>query len=366
MSTAIDRYADYLNNISGNILLGCDGFVDEVYNIVDVRRSLNDFTAMDKVKQFGDLIVERADGGVGLEIVHIRRCSGGFTPNTGRVAAMLGLRPTITGLYGANGVIDPAFHEFIDNCNILSLGDPAVTLVFEFPDGKLLMSDLKSVATLTWTDFVSFFGYEKLKDMFSNTDILGLGYWSLTPDFDNFLKGFVAQADTTKPPRRMFFDFADIKKKADECFEETAALIREFNSTIPMTLSLNEHEVSELFRRVGVDCPPDEPEATAKALTVAREKMGIDELVVHTPAYGAASNASDGEGWAVQNTQTNVIRTAGAGDTFNGGYLCASLGDLSVKERLVIANAATAFFVTRAAAPNTDELIAQIEEATDR
>jgi sugar/nucleoside kinase (ribokinase family) len=133
-----------------------------------------------------------------------------------------------------------------------------------------------------------------------------------------------------------------------------------------MTLSLNEHEVFELFRRLGVDSPADEPAAMAAALTVAREKMGIDELVVHTPVYGAASNATDGEGYAVQETQTAVIRTAGAGDTFNGGYLCASLGDLTIKERLVIANAATAFFVTRAEAPTKTELLAMIEATTDR
>ncbi len=56
-----------------------------------------------------------------------------------------------------------------------------------------------------------------------------------------------------------------------------------------------------------------------------------------------------------------MIRTAGAGDTFNGGYLCASLGDLSIEERLVIGNAATAFFVTHATAPTKEELLKQIE-----
>ena len=56
MGTPIEKYADYVNNVSGNILLGCDGFVDEVYQIVDVRKSLTEYTAMDKVKQFGDLI----------------------------------------------------------------------------------------------------------------------------------------------------------------------------------------------------------------------------------------------------------------------------------------------------------------------
>jgi sugar/nucleoside kinase (ribokinase family) len=68
----------------------------------------------------------------------------------------------------------------------------------------------------------------------------------------------------------------------------------------------------------------------------------------------------------MQEFQTEVIRTAGAGDTFNGGYLCASLGDLPLKQRLVIANATTSFFVTHATAPTKAELLAQIEKAADK
>ena len=31
MSTTMKRYTDFLRNIRGKILLGCDGFVDETY-----------------------------------------------------------------------------------------------------------------------------------------------------------------------------------------------------------------------------------------------------------------------------------------------------------------------------------------------
>jgi len=41
-------------------------------------------------------------------------------------------------------------------------------------------------------------------------------------------------------------------------------------------------------------------------------------------------------------------------------------GDLPIKERLVVANAATAFFVTHATGPTKKELIAQIEKASDK
>ena len=358
------KYTDYLQNISGKILLGCDGFVDETYEIVEVRRSQSDFTAMKKLRQFGELLVERADGGVGLELVPKRRCEGGFAINTGRVAAFLGLKPSLPGLYG-NQSIDPAYHEFEENCNLLSLGDPALTIALEFSDGKVLMSNLEAVSNLTWEQFKTHFGDEKLKEMFTGVDILGLGYWSLTADFDGIFQGFMEQYETLTPPRRMFFDFADIKKKSSESFIKSLELIKSYNSKIRMTFSLNEHEVFELCARVGVERPELTPAAITSALTIVREKIGFDELVVHTPEFAAASNASEGEAYAIQDRQSNVIRLAGAGDSFNGGFLCASLGDLPLKERLVVANAVTAFFVTHATAPNKQELLAQIEKAAD-
>jgi hypothetical protein len=358
-------YSDYLQTLRGKILLGCDGFVDETYEIVEVRKSRAEFTPMKNLRQFGELIVARADGGVGVELVPKRRCEGGFAINTGRVAACLGLKPVLPGLFGSQA-IDPAYEEFTGICELVSLGDPALTIALEFGDGKILMSNLEAVSSLSWGDFEKHFGREKLKELFSGVDILGLGYWSLTANFDELFQGFMQRYETLPPPRRMFFDFADIKKKSSESFLRSLELIKPFNGKIPMTFSLNEHEVFELFSRIGVACPELAPVPIALALAEARQKIGFDELVVHTPEFAAASSASEGEAHALQDRQTKVVRLAGAGDSFNGGYLCASLGDLPLKNRLVMANAVAAFFVTHATAPSKEELLVQINQASDK
>ncbi len=364
MSNKMKKYADFLHNLKGKILLGCDGFVDETYEIVQVRKSQTDFAPMKKLREFGELIVARGDGGVGVELVPKRRCEGGFAINTGRVAALLGLKPRLPGLYGGQS-IDPAYVQFEKICELVSLGDPALTIALEFGDGKILMSNLEAVSNLNWSDFKKHFGEKKLQELFADVDILGLGYWSLTANFDDLFKGFMEQYTSITPPRRMFFDFADIKKKSSESFIKSLELIKSFNSKIPMTFSMNEHEALELFSRIGVERPELTPTAIASALTVARKKIGFDELVVHTSEFGCASNTTEGEAHAIQERQTNVIRLAGAGDSFNGGFLCASLSDLPLKERLVVANAVTAFFVTHATPPNKEELLAQIEKASD-
>ncbi len=361
------EYIDYINGMSGNILLGCDGFVDETYEIVEERTSPSEFSAIEDLKNFGELIVERAGGGVGVEIVPKRRCEGGFGINTGRIAACLGLKPVLPGLYGADK-IDSAYEEFVDICDLTSLGDPALTLAFEFQNGKLLMSDLGRVSNLKWADFETHFGAEKTKELFTDVDILGLGYWSLTSNFDDLFIGFMKQYEdaSVTPPKRMFFDFADIKKKSAEAFIKSLELIKSYNDKIPMTFSLNHHEIMELCLRIGVECKDATPESIMAALPIARDKIGFDELVVHTPDYAAASRVGEGEALAMQERQTNVVRLAGAGDSFNGGYICASLGDLPIKRRLALANATTAFFVTQGTGPNKEQLIAQLEKASDK
>jgi hypothetical protein len=358
-------YQDYLSSVKGKILLGCDGFVDETYEIVEERKSQTDFSTIENLKSFGELLVRRAEGGVGMEIVPKRRCEGGFAINTGRIAACLGIKPYLPGLYG-RPQIDPAYEEFKDSCELYSLGDPALTLAFEFDNGKLLMSNLEAVSSLCWADFEKQFDEAARKELFANVDILGLGYWSLTANFDDLFAGFMSQYETITPPKRMFFDFADIKKKANEAFLKSLSMIQAQNERIPMTFSLNEHEVMELFSRIDVDCAEETPEAITASLKIAREKIGFDELVVHTPEFAVASTASEGEACAVQERQSKVIRLAGAGDSFNGGYLCASLGDLPLKQRLAMANAATAFFVTHATGPTKEQLLAQLETATDK
>jgi len=365
MSDAMQTYIGYIQQMSGKILLGCDGFVDETYEVVEVRTSPTEYTPMRHVRQFGELIVERGSGGVGVELVPKRRCEGGFGINTGRIAGCLGIKPTLPGLYG-EGQFDPAFTEFTESCDMMSLGDPALTIAYEFEDGKMLMSNLEAVSSLSWADFEKHFSAEEIAGMFSNVDILGLGYWSLTANFDDLFKGFMKQYETLDAPGRMFFDFADLKKKSSEAFLASLDLIKSVGDRIPLTLSMNEHEGFELFSRLGVDKPEETPEAIAGALTQAREKNGFDELIVHTANFACASTASEGEATAIQERQTNVVRLAGAGDSFNGGYLCASLGDLPLKQRLAMANATTAFFVTHATGPNREQLIAQLEKAADK
>lgn len=54
MNSDMKKYVDYINNMNGNILLGCDGFVNETYEIVQKRKSHTNDSTIQDLKHFGN------------------------------------------------------------------------------------------------------------------------------------------------------------------------------------------------------------------------------------------------------------------------------------------------------------------------
>jgi hypothetical protein len=64
MTINIKRFADYINNIIRNLLLVCDGLVNEVYRFFYVRKSLIASVFLDDKKLFINLsltVLQAAD-----------------------------------------------------------------------------------------------------------------------------------------------------------------------------------------------------------------------------------------------------------------------------------------------------------------
>jgi sugar/nucleoside kinase (ribokinase family) len=152
----------------------------------------------------------------------------------------------------------------------------------------------------------------------------------------------------------LFFDFADITMRGAEDMKETFRLLSGYNPPIQKTISLNEHEAALLFSCYGEKLSGD-MEAAALSAEKVRAKIGFDELIIHTPHFAAA--ASKTETAAVkQRYCENPVRTAGAGDSFNGGYISACCTSLSLAQRLTVANATTYFFVANGYPPSRNRL----------
>lgn len=359
MSVDNEKLMHYIKNMNGKIVLGIDGFIDQVWQIVETRTVNNEFILIDKMQKFGELILNRKEGGMANEVIKKRRSFGGFTANTGRVTGNLDLSTVLIGMYGKEA-IDKIFDELKAKCTLITVGDPVISNIFEFTDGKIMLPYLDELLNFTWNDLVRILGEEQLKAIFAGADIVSLGYWSNMPAFDEFIINLDTRYFSGEYPKRMFFDFANIKKRSIEAIRKTFCVLGALNKKIPMTLSLNEHEGALLFSYYDLEFT-DDCEKIGEFAELIRSKINFDEIIIHTPNYAVAVSETEGTGLSRQDYCTNPVITTGAGDTFNGGYIAACLGDLNITERLSMANAATRFYISNGYSPGREELRLELE-----
>ncbi len=352
-----------LRKVKGTAALGIDGMIDEVFELVESRKAKDEYTVINNLLNFGEAITERKTGGMAKERLLKRRSGGGFVANTGRATATLGIESTFIGMFG-EGKNEDVFSEFDDLAKIYSLGRPAMIAVLEFVDGKILMPNLEPLINLKWEDITEKFGDEKVKEIFSK-DIIGMGYWSNIYDFERILSNIVTIGLSSKKTKRVFHDFANLNKRTNSALKEALEVLSKEDKRLPQTLSLNEHEGGILCSVLGVEYPkdintPQAMEPALKAVEKVREMIDIDEVIIHSLHFAVSASKNKGSAFAYQNYCKNAVRTTGAGDTFNGGYMVASLTNLSQEEKLIVSNAVTYYYVSTGNAPKIEDVLSLI------
>ncbi|MDR1532586.1 MAG: carbohydrate kinase family protein [Clostridiales bacterium] len=347
------KIAGSFNQLDGNIFLGIDGFVDEVWQIVETRKDIKNREVFKEMGKFAKAVLDCGKGGFSHEIVKKRRSYGGFTANTGQAVGRLGGNPTMVGLFGKDR-IEEAYKPFADLYEIISVGNPALCSIYEFEDGKIMLPYIEEIMGLNWERLTKAASEQTLKALLDKCSVIALGYWSLTPAFDEIAAN-VCRLLGDGAGKRMFFDFADIRKKDGASLDKTLKLLAEFNGSPPMTLSLNEHEASLLFARLKVKFSVS-GENLWLDIEDIRKRIGLDEIIVHTPHWAAGANSKEGGAFAEQVYCEKPVITAGAGDNFNAGFLTASLTGLTLPEKLAAANAVARFYLANGHSPDRKEL----------
>jgi len=359
----LDRISQYFEAPKGKVTLGIDGFVDEVFEVVSVRTSPTEYVLYESMRDFAKSVYDVGAGGYGSEVLRKRRSHGGFTAHTGEAVDNLGINLTLVGMFG-NGKdnIDPVYQVFSDGCTVYSVGDTGLCPTLEFANGKLLMPYSAEIAKVDWAQVTGALSPEELRAAFQNSTVVGLGYWSMLNNFDDLVAKLCETVVT--PGTRMFFDFADLRKREKQALLDVLQLLAGLNDTFPMTLSLNEHEAGILFSYMGKEFDWKAPEQADQHIEYVRQQTGLDELVVHTPYFAVAATASEGTAVVPQRYCTNPVLTTGAGDNFNGGYVSASAqkGGLNLAERLLVANATSGHYLRNGYSPNPAELRREMEQ----
>src|SRR6201999_314948 len=118
-------------------LLGFDGFVDQIFQVVEQRQSPTKYTPFSTMKNFGAKVSAASNKSTNFEIVQQTTKLGGNGPIMAFALSTLGAPVHYVGMLGYPE-LHPVFTEFAKRTKVYSIANPGLTQAFEFSDGKLM------------------------------------------------------------------------------------------------------------------------------------------------------------------------------------------------------------------------------------
>lgn len=343
-------------------VIGVDGFVDEIVHVVDTRESVEGYSRIKTIENFGERILKAAGLSTNIELVPVQVKLGGNGPILANALVEYGNNVTYVGALGKPD-IHPVFKDMAERCaNVISVANPGHTDAVEFEDGKLLLGKLETIKDINWQNIKEKMDVKKLAELLDQTDLLGLENWTMVPYMNGIWEGLINEVFPlmkNKEKRKIaFFDLADPEKRTNEAILEALKILKRFSPQFDVILGLNKKEAIEIAEVLNLKISSkgsgdvDLEELTTK---VAGE-LGIYCLVVHP--VDRASAYCGGQYFETVGPYTpNPKLTTGAGDNFNAGFCLAQSLGLSIQLSLVMGTATSGYYVRNAKSPTKEGIL---------
>lgn len=340
-----------------SVAIGFDGFVDEMIRVVGERKSLEAYTPVPTIGDFGRLVTAAAGHSSLREIVVTAVHPGGCAVNMGDGLAALGVPVDAFATLGEPP--HPAFAPVTSRFrSVESWGrEPGRTLAYEFADGKLMFSSVAQLAEFTPEDIARRLAAGGYAACCRQAGLIALTDWTLYPHMTAVWKFLLKEVYSRLVHRPAFFvDLVDPSSRPAEDLRGALDVLRDFEPAGPLTLGLNGNEANIAARLLGLPgCREAEPESSQALAAALRQVLGISGVVIHH-IKSAAVAGPDGEASLFGPYCREPKKSTGAGDRFNAGYGLGQILGLGPRERLWTACAASGFFVREARSASLAEL----------
>lgn len=347
-------------------VLGFDGFVDAIIEVVDKRHSAGSYDRVKTISEFGQKVLAAAGLSANYEFVVTLRKLGGNGPIMANAMAAAGFPVTYVGNLGYPS-IDPVFADMAQRAEVISIADPGQTDAVEFTDGKLMLGKIASLAEVSWDNLLARVGKEKLVGMLAQADLIGLVNWTMLPHMTNIWEHLLTEVLPMLPAkagggrRRVFIDLADPEKRTVEDLQQALKTLARFQPFVDVTLGLNLKESDQVARALGLTLPEDSERVIEKTAGAIRAKLGIDTVVIH-PRKGAAAADQTGSASFVGPFVKEPKIATGAGDHFNAGFVTGQLLGLNLAEALAAGCGTSGYYVRNAVSPSISQLAEFVRE----
>lgn len=346
-------------------LVGFDGFVDSIIEVVDQRQSADKYRGIRTIDAFGKKILAAAGQSSNYELVTKLQKLGGNGPIMADALACAGLGVDYIGAVG-HPVLHPVFEKFSRRANVIGVIEPGFTDALEFEDGKLLLGKYAHLHDLTWKTLMEHVGRDRLTKMLTASRLIGMVNWTMLPGLSDIwhrmLRDVFPGMDRTG--RHFFVDLADPEKRTREDLRHALDLLSHLQKHIDVTLGVNLKESTQVAHVLEVP-PEGDPESHIQQTAAAiRKKLDIACVVIHPRKGAAAATADHAAYFAGPFVQQPKIST-GAGDHFNAGFCVGRVLGMTLEESLCVGVATSGHYVRTAQSPSALDLAKFIAQLPD-
>lgn len=361
--TQLKRSLDQVDTTGLSAVIGFDGFVDTIIEVVDKRDSFDSYSRVQTIAEFGARISRAAGLSTNIEFVPKTQKLGGNGPIMANAMVSAGVNVSYIGALG-KPAINPVFQSLIDGCDkVVSLADPGLTDALEFHDGKIMLGKITSLDQVNWQALIDELGEEQIIKLFTSADLVATVNWTMMARMNDIWENLLRVLPADDNPNRpiLFVDLADPEKRKPEDIREAMELIGKFNAIYRVALGLNRKEATEIAEVLGINLSAPASEVSLEEITKAlADALGLWCLMVH-PSNAAAA-VIDGEYAYTPGPYTSKPRlTTGAGDNFNSGFCLGLLLNLSLEQSLMLGTSTSGFYVRNMHSPSFDELKGFVE-----
>ena len=350
-----------------NLLIGFDGFVDEIIHAVDKRTDSENFKRIETIEDLAKRIQKASGLSTNIELVPLVKKIGGNGPIMCNAMSETGANITYIGSLGYPTLND-VFHSLEQKVNVYTIANPGHSDALEFNDGKLILGKMNSLNEVTYDRLIEVVGLENLKELIYNSDMFATVNWVMLPYMTDLwkklLKNVIAELPKKNVQPFLFVDLADPEKREDEEIIEALNLLKEFNGYFRVILGLNKKEaydvanVLNLFDDVSLRNMQVSLEDLNQALY---DYLGIYSVVIHP--VDRSCLVVEGDFYEEVGPYVEKPKlTTGAGDNFNAGFMLGMLLGLKPNQALLTGMSTSGFYVRNARSPKFEELISFIED----
>ncbi|HEX4144134.1 MAG TPA: PfkB family carbohydrate kinase [Pirellulales bacterium] len=337
------------------VLVGLDGFVDEIIAVVDKRHDFDRFEPMRTIAHLGHRILGAAGNSSNLELVVKQVKLGGNGPIMAGALLAVGTRLTYIGSCGSPN-IHPVFADLAASARVISIAEPGHTDALEFDDGKIMLGKHSTLKDVCWERLISHVGRQELIELVNASALVAMVNWTMLPHMSDIWAHLADEIfPHTTGRRRMYVDMADPEKRTAKDIAEALELLHGFDAWVDVTLGLNLKEAREIASVLGIAHECDAAEGLERLAAAIRSQVGLACVVIH-PRGGASAATSDQTASFAGPFVAHPKISTGAGDHFNAGFALGQLLSLSLAESLCAGVATSGYYVRTAHSPTLTDL----------